>query len=78
MRARLGWERYAWAGVTGRKGDSSVQVEQPVRFGGGKTSRFLLMAFLFSGKVAVSGEPAGCLRFEEKGESLRYSSGRVN
>lgn len=53
-------------------------MEQPVRFGGGKMSRFLLMAFLFSGKVAISGERAGCLRFEEKGESLRYSSGRVN
>lgn len=38
-----------------RKRASSVPMEEPVRFGGGKMS-FLLIAFIFSGKVAVSGE----------------------
>lgn len=37
----------AWAGVTGRKRDSSVQMEQPYRSGDGKMSLFLLIAFVF-------------------------------
>lgn len=54
-------------------------MEQPYRSGDGKMSLFLLIAFLFfSEKGVVGGEKAGCLRFEEKAESLTCSSRRVN
>lgn len=57
---------------------STVQMEQPIRFVGGMMSHFLLIAFIFSGKVAIREERAGWLRFDEKGESLKYSSRRVD
>lgn len=53
-------------------------MEQPVRFGDGEMSLFLLIAFLFSEKGIVGEEKAGWLRFEEKAESLTCSSRRVN
>lgn len=55
VRDWLGREGDIWASVSGRKWS---QMESSVRLGGGKMSRFLLIAFIFSGRVASRGEQA--------------------
>lgn len=64
VRDWLGWEGDSWASVSGRKWS---QMESSVRFGGGKMGHFLLIAFLFSGRVASHGEQAEV--WGEKGRS---------